>query len=539
MSESTTEPTGQQPAASTMPMTVPAAFAALRTRHPDRVLLDDGRNHTLKALDDKSWSFALRLVEAGVRPGDRVGIQAPNGVPWAVAALAVLRIGATIVPVSTRYRAPEAVDLLERSGTGLVLATSDFIGRDHAAELAGASADLVVAELTDSGEIGAVAPERAVPIDFGGADDELERRLRRFEEAVAPDDVAFVQYTSGTTGSPKGALLRHGALIATTLEWIEATGLGLGDRYAVVAPFFHISGYKTGLLASLLSGAIVHPIEQFVPSELLELIETVRISVLQGPPTLFRGLLDQIELEPNRSITSLRLAVTGGTTVPPTVVEEMRIRLGLETIVTSYGLTEASGVVTICRPGDPDAVIGMTSGRAIPSAEVLIRPLDPPDPEGHGEIVVRSPHLMAGYLDDQTATAAAIDGDGWLRTGDLGYLDPDGNLVLTGRLTDMFIVGGFNAYPAEIEAVLLLHPGVRAAAVVGVPDDRLGEVAAAFLVLDDPTGLDTDGLDALVDSRLASFKRPRSYTAVDELPLNAIGKVDKVALRRRIAEHGC
>ena len=488
-------------------------------------MIDDGVPHTATRMGADVASVARGLAGFGIRTGDRIAIQAPNGYPWAIAAFAALQVGATIVPISTRYSRHESAQLVQRSRTRLVFAAGDFLGRDYAAELA---------EVVEADAVVAVDDIDALLqwADRAGSVAGAARRAAELAGAVTPALAAFVQFTSGTTGAPKGALLRHGALIATTREWIDATGLCSTDRYAVVAPFFHISGYKTGLLACLLAGAQAYPLATFDPDSLLRLIERTSITVLQGPPTLYLELIARSQAQPTIDISSLRLGVTGGTVVPAAVVQRMRTTLGFDSIITSYGITEASGVVTICRPGDSDEVVGHTSGRPIDSATVRIIPLDPPDDDGHGQIVVHSRHLMSGYLDDPHATARAIDPDGWLHTGDIGYLDDGGNLVLTGRLSDMLIVGGFNAYPAEIEAVLSAHDAVQAAAVIGVPDDRLGEVPVAFVVPDADGQFDEASVLEWARPRLASFKMPRSFTTIAALPLNAAGKVDKLALRR-------
>jgi acyl-CoA synthetase (AMP-forming)/AMP-acid ligase II len=253
------------------------------------------------------------------------------------------------------------------------------------------------------------------------------------------------------------------------------------------------------------------------------------VTVLPGPPTIYQAMLGH----PRRAefdLGSLRLAVTGAAAIPPVLIERMRDELGFAQVVTAYGITETTGVVTMCAASDDVRTIAATSGRPVPGVEVRID-------DGTGEILVRGYTVMAGYLDDPVATADAIDADGWFHSGDVGSFDDRGNLRITDRLTDVFHVGGFNAYPAEIEAAMLRHPMVAAVAVVGVPDDRLGEVGHAFVVPRDgfDAGPDDQG-EALLGwcrEQMANYKVPRTVTFVEELPMTASGKVQKFALRGR------
>jgi acyl-CoA synthetase (AMP-forming)/AMP-acid ligase II len=279
------------------------------------------------------------------------------------------------------------------------------------------------------------------------------------------------------------------------------------------------------------------PVPLFDVETVLQLVTRERITVLPGPPALYQSLLAHPGLgELDRS--SLRLAVTGAAVVPVELVRRMRADLGFETVLTAYGLTEATGFVTACRRGDDLETIATTSGRAIDGVEVRVAGDAGEElPRGEpGEIVCRGYNVMQGYYEDEEQTAAAIDRDGWLRTGDVGVMDAGGNITITDRKKDMFIVGGFNAYPAEIENLLLAHPGVAQVAVVGAPDERLGEVGVAFVV--PSAGMYPSPTEIIEWARgaMAKFKAPRRVVIVDRLPLNASGKVLKYELRRRAAE---
>ncbi|GAB2862149.1 3-((3aS,4S,7aS)-7a-methyl-1,5-dioxo-octahydro-1H- inden-4-yl)propanoate--CoA ligase FadD3 [Actinocorallia aurea] len=485
------------------PDTLPGVLERTARDHPTRPAVRDPRL-TYPELLDAAVDAAAGLVGLGVRPGESVGIWLPNGLPWIVASYGVLCAGARLVPLNTRYTASEAADLIARSGCRVVIAGGDGAGRPLAELAAEAGARIVV------------APEELE----GGAADEAEA-LRRME-AVRPETVSHVQYTSGTTGRPKGALLRHGGLVETTRSWIEITGLRAGDVYPVVAPFAHIGGHKTGILACAVAGAALIPVPSLDPAALARTVGARGVTFLQGPPALFRALL----AEPEMPRGAVRAAVTGAAVVPRDLVGALRERLGIRHVFTAYGLTEAGGVCTITRPDDPVGVVAETSGLPIPGTELRI---DAPD--GPGELLVRGPGVMAGYLDDPAATAGAFT-DGWLRTGDVAELDGAGRLRIVDRLKDVVIVGGLNVYPAEVEHVLTVAAGARAAAVVGIPHARLGEVPAAFVVGGGPA----ERIVARCAARLAAFKVPRTVWHVDALPLTAAGKVDKAALRRSALE---
>ena len=370
-----------------------------------------------------------------------------------------------------------------------------------------------------------------------GSDVDPSETARR-ADAVGPDDTSDLIFTSGTTGYPKGAATTHAQSLRTFGTWSSVVGLGAGDRYLIVNPFFHTFGYKAGILACLMAGATVVPEAVFDAGAAMERIAAERISVLPGPPTLYQTLLQ----DPRRSeydLSSLRLGVTGAAVVPVELVKAMGDELGFTTVLTAYGLTESCGTVTMCRRSDPPEIVANTSGRAIPGLEVRAVVDGRPVPTGEpGEIVVRGYTVMSGYWGNDEATAEAIDDGGWLHTGDIAVMDEAGNVTITDRLKDMYVVGGFNAYPAEIEALLRHHEGVAAVAVVGVPDERMGEVGCAYVVPAQP-GSDPDELGRSILSwsrgTMANYKVPRGVVLVDALPVNASGKVLKRELRDRHA----
>jgi len=501
------------------------------------------------------WSFdrlaeevatATRAVVAqGIEPGDRVAVWAPNCAEWVVAALGAVGAGAVLVPLNTRYKGAEAAYILRASGARLLFTVQGFLGTDYPAMLDEAVSmgegvpDLEQVVVLRTGDDGAPATGERVRSweDFLASADRCEPEVAAGRTAaITSADLSDLVFTSGTTGHPKGAMTTHGQTLRTFATWAEVVGLRAGDRYLIVNPFFHTFGYKAGILACLMAGATMVPEPVFDVDVVLQRVSDERVSVLPGPPTIFQSILDH----PRRDafdLSSLRLVVTGAAVVPVELVEALWSDLGIETVLTAYGLTEATGTVTMCRRGDSAEVISATSGRAIPDVEVRIVDgggVEVPTGEA-GEIIVRGYNVMSGYVDDPEATSAAIDDDGWLHTGDVGFLDPDGNLAITDRLKDMYVSGGFNVYPAEVEAVLRRHPDVAQVAVVGVPDHRMGEVGLAVVV---PTpGADVGSivaaLPAFAKDQLANFKVPRRVEVVDVLPTNASGKVLKRELRAR------
>lgn len=502
------------------PTTIPAAIRAAAALFGDNEAIVDGDvRFTYAELLERVRTAARMFAGAGVRPGDRVALNAPNTYHWVIAALGALYGGATIVPVNTRFTGVETVDLLRRGGARALVVAGDFLGVDRLAAIRAAAGAEGLPDLRCVVRIGGAPAEDALcwdEIAVRAGEVPLEG-IEAAAEAVSPDDVSDILFTSGTTGRSKGVLSAHRQSLAVAAAWAGCGELTSEDRYLVINPFFHSFGYKAGILACLATGATIIPQPVFDVGRTVALIERERVSVLPGAPTIFQELLRN----PPGGTSSLRLAVTGAATVPVILVERMRGELGFRTVLTAYGLTEAV-VVTMCRPGDPAEVVSRTSGRAAAGCEVAIR---------GDEILVRGPNVMLGYLDDAEATAQAIDGHGWLRTGDAGRLDADGNLTITGRIKDMYICGGFNVYPAEVEQVLEGLAGVREVAVVGVPDERLGEVGKACVVGE---GLTQERVRAFCAERLANYKRPRVVVFVDSLPRNASGKV----LKRLLTEAG-
>lgn len=504
------------------PTTIPNAARAAAERWPDAVALIEGeRRWSFSQLWNDARACASACLRLGVGHGDRVAIWAPNSRGWILAALGAQSVGAAIVPLNTRFKGKEAGDLLRRARVKVLFTVERFLGIDYRALLA----DEALPELREIVLID--DPDAFLSRGDGAADAGVERAL----SGVRPDDISDIIFTSGTTGAPKGALTAHHQITRTFGDWTVRVDLREGDRYLIVNPFFHTFGYKAGWVASLLRGATIIPMPAFDVAETVRQIERNRISFLPGPPTIYQSLLAELAGGKPRDFTSLRVAITGAAPVPPVLVERMRSELGMQNVVNGYGMTEC-GVISMTCQGDDIQTISNTCGCPLPGLEVRCVDAAGRDvPTGTaGEFWVRGHAVMRGYLDDPVATAEAVDAQGWLHTGDVGVLDERGYLRITDRMKDMFISGGFNCYPAEIEKRLCEHPAVEMAAVVGVPHERLGEVGKAFIVMRPGQRASAEQIVEWARQNMANYKAPHHIQFLDALPRNAAGKV----LRREL-----
>jgi acyl-CoA synthetase (AMP-forming)/AMP-acid ligase II len=511
--------------------TAPLAFAAAARKHADRtaVVTEDGQTISYAELDRQRVEVARALLALDIRHGDRVAIWGQNCVEWMIAGLAAHSVGAALVPVNTRMRGPEAAYVLQKSGARVLFCAGRFLG-SHYPTLLGSQRPRNVENI--------VVMRDAEAGDFTWNDFLARAASIRPEavqaraDAVAPDDRMDIMFTSGTTGAPKGVVTTHGQNLRVIAEWSSTMGLVPEDRYLIVNPFFHAFGYKVGWLGGLLAGLTVLPHAIFDAKAVMARIPRDRVSVLPGPPTLFISLLNDADRS-QHDLSSLRATITGAAAIAPALIERIRAELGFRIVLTGYGLTETCGVVSLCEPGDDAETIALTSGKAISGIEVRCVDADnkPVAAGESGEIVVRGYNVMQGYLDDEAETRDAIDAGGWLHTGDIGNLDARGYVRITDRLKDMYIAGGFNCYPAEIERILAAHPAIAQVAVVGVPDERLGEVGKAFVVLRPQAQLDLSQLSGWCRERMANYKVPRYIETVGALPTNPAGKVLKYQLR--------
>ena len=516
-----------------LPETVPGVVRRAAALWPDdEAIVDRGTRLTFAQLDAEVRAAARAFVASGLQPGDRASVWAPNIHQWIVAALGLYSAGGVLVTLNTRFKGAEAAHVLGTSGARFLFTVTDFLDTDYVELLDDAGARGLVEEI--------VILEGSVPDGTVSWTDFLARGAQvddaHVEGRVAGltgDSMCDIIFTSGTTGAPKGAMLRHGASVRLYAAWAEVVGLRHGDRYLLVYPLFHTAGLKSGLLACLLTGTTLVACAVFDPPTVMATVQAERITMLPGPPAIYQTILNTDVSE--YDLSSLRLAVTGAAVVPVELVVKLREELRFDTVVTGYGLTETTGTIAMCRHDDDPEIIAHTSGRPLEGIEMKIVDADGNEvPTGEqGEIVARGYNVMIGYFENPQATAETIDADGWLHTGDVGYVDKDNNVTITDRIKDMFIVGGFNAYPAEIEGLMLEHPDLAQVAIVGVPDARMGEVGMAFVVPTAGHTVDADAVLAWAREHMANFKVPRYLEVVDELPLNASGKVLKFELRER------
>ncbi|MCD9196980.1 AMP-binding protein [Aeromicrobium wangtongii] len=491
------------------------------------LILDAGGDLSYSEVRSRARALADSLRREGVGAGDRVVLWLPNSPEWVIVGLAVQYAGAIVVPINTRWTVSEAAYILEKTRARAVVASEKFLGRDYLTEIESFAGEFPSLELFISvdGDSTRQATVASL-IDQGCASDPaIDAQLNR----VAPGDTSDIMFTSGTTGLPKGAKITHGSTLAAILGANERLLLRPDDRQLIVNPFFHMFGYKHGWSYCVVIGASFYPEPVFDPARAADIIEKFRVTVFSGPPTLFESLMALPDFE-SRDFSTLRFSLTGATNVPPDTVRKLQSALGIDHVANGYGLTESTACGTHTSIDDDIEVVATTTGRPLDVLEFRIVGPDGAmcDVDEPGEIEIRGPVLMSGYFEDDAATAATIDADGWLHTGDIGAADAAGNIRIVGRLKEVIIVGGFNVYPAEVERVLNSHPSIASSAVVGVPDDRLGEVPVAYLEVTEPL----EGMEKWCRERLANYKQPREFILVDQMPRNAMGKIVKSDLQK-------
>ena len=516
---------------SSLPTTIPGAAKAAADKWPDAPGLIAGeQSWTFAQLWADARATASALLAIGIGEGDRVAIWAPNSREWILAALGAQTIGAIIVPMNTRFKSAEASEILGRARVRLLFAPSEFLGQDYGSLIADE-------DLPDLHEFIALDRDWDAFVARGkGADDPAVDAA--FAKLTA-DHISDIIFTSGTTGKPKGVLTAHGQAVRVFAEWARIVDLREGDRCLIANPFFHTFGYKSGWAVCLTQGATILPMPVFDVDETIRQIERNRVSFLPGPPTIYQSLLRELEKNNSRDFTSLRVAVTGSAPVAPSLMDQMRAVLGIRNVVNGYGMTEC-GCIAVTRPEDDLETVTNTCGAALPGLEVRCVDDKGKDvPVGApGELLVRGYAVMQGYLDDPGATAETIDEDGWLHTGDVGVIDERGYIKITDRKKDMFITGGFNVYPAEVESLFSTHPAISAAAVVGTRDERMGEVGHAFVIIRPGASASEEELMQWARANMANYKVPRVIRIVPDLPRNAAGKVLKTELRDMESEAG-
>ncbi|MFG2087014.1 MULTISPECIES: AMP-binding protein [unclassified Spirillospora] len=488
-----------------------------------------GRRWTYEQFNDDVDAVALGLRGLGVVKGDRVGIWAPNCAEWMLVQYATAKLGAILVNINPAYRVHELEFVLNQAGIRTLVAASSFKTSDYAAMIEEVAPKC--AALRDVVLIG--TPEWDSLVESGRAGDASV--LTGIGRTLSTDDPINIQYTSGTTGFPKGATLSHHNILNNGYFVGELCGYDEEDRICVPVPFYHCFGMVMGNLASTSHGAcVVIPAPAFDPKATLEAAAAERCTSLYGVPTMFIAALAEPSLD-ELDLSALRTGIMAGSPCPVEVMKQVIERLGMSEVAICYGMTETSPVSTQTRAGDSLDRRVSTVGTVLPHLEIKV--VDPDTgvtaPRGQpGEFCTRGYSVMLGYWDQPDKTAEAVDAARWMHTGDLAVMDDDGYVNITGRIKDMVIRGGENIYPREIEEFLYTHPDIVDAQVIGVPDERYGEELMAWVRLREGVPDLTAGeLRAFCEGKLAHFKIPRYVHVVDEFPMTVTGKVRKVQMR--------
>jgi fatty-acyl-CoA synthase len=487
---------------------------------------------TYRQLWESVTACARGLLALGIQAGDRVGIWSPNRSGWVIVQYATARIGAVLVNVNPAYQGPELEYALNQSGVSVLLHARGYRDSDYLAVL-----DAVRPNCPDLRQTLLLDADWDALLDRGGsvAQAELDRR----EASLQFDDPINIQYTSGTTGFPKGATLTHHNILNNAYFIGLALGYTEKDRVCVPVPFYHCFGMVLGNLACTTHGAcIVAPGEGFVPLAVLQAIQAERCTSLYGVPTMFRAVLEEATFA-NFDVSSLRTGIMAGAPCPIELMREVVTRLHMPEVAIGYGMTETSPISTLSARDDTLARRVGTVGRVLPHVEISIRAPGTAAvlPRGEpGEFCTRGCSVMRGYWRDEAATARSIDEAGWMHSGDLAVMDEAGYVKIVGRLKDMIIRGGENIYPAEIEAALHSHPDVSEAQVIGVPSRKYGEQVMAWVRLRPGATLGEPELKAFCKTRLAGYKVPRLWQFVECFPMTVTGKVQKYRLREMAAE---
>lgn len=516
--------------------TIGADLDRTAAAHPDREALVDsptGRRWTYRELVAAVDATASGLAARGLAKGDRVGIWAPNCAEWFLVQYATAKLGAILVNINPAYRTSELGYVLRQAGVRMLIAAPEFKTSDYVAMIE---------------EVRPECPGLDQVLILGGADWAAvadapadAERLAAVAVTLSADDPINIQYTSGTTGFPKGATLSHHNILNNGYFVGELCGYTEQDRICVPVPFYHCFGMVMGNLAATSHGAaVVIPAQAFDPAATLEAVALERCTSLYGVPTMFIAVLAELDsvLEKTGAtpdLSTLRTGIMAGSPCPVEVMKRVIDRLGMHEVCICYGMTETSPVSTQTRRDDDLDRRTATVGRVGPHLEVKI--VDPATgltvPRGEpGELCTRGYSVMLGYWDQPEKTAQAIDAARWMHTGDIGVMDADGYIAVTGRIKDMVIRGGENIYPREIEEFLYTHPDILDAQVIGVPDAKYGEELMAWIRMrEGAIPLDAESLRAFCTGKLAHFKIPRYVHLVDEFPMTVTGKIRKAEMR--------
>lgn len=527
--------------------TIGAALADCAARIGERdLLVFRERRISARQLAEEVEQLALGLLSIGIQKGDNVAVWLPNLPETCVAELAIARIGAAMMAINTRYKASELEYVLRQSDSRALVLMPQFLTQDFLAVLRDVIPEYshcqpgkldakAVPLLKSLIVLGDVQPGMFTLAEVKQMGRELVPELQLREGEVSPDDVVLLQYTSGTTAFPKAAMLAHGQVLRNAAQMATRAGFDSTDRILSAMPMFHVGGSVCALLGALTIGYTLYMGPVFNAGKTLELIETEKMTAYIGLESMFIALRTHEDFN-RRSRASLKKGWTAGTS---SILRMVANEIGIEYICPLFGLSEGSPNVCICDYRDPMEKRMNTMGRPQPGVEVKI--IDPATedivPAGQrGEICFRGYNVMKGYYKKPEETAAAIDKDGWLHTGDVGFLDEDGFITWTGRLKDIVRVGGENISAVEVENFLCSHPAVQAAVVIGIPDDRLGEVCMAFIQTTPNESITEEDVIAYCKGKVSGFKVPRRVRFVREFEMTGSGKIMKFAMRKKVLE---
>ena len=529
--------------------TLGAIFDRVAAKYPKQEALVSGKQRmTYDTYIDRVNSMANALLKMGVKKGDKVAIWMSNIPEWLYAHFACLKIGAPIIPLNTRYKSHELEYILKQSDSTTLFVMDHFLKIDFipmiyevCPELKECKpGELKCAKLPQLKRVIMVSEQeypgclRYNEVLESGKDYASSGELKAAQEAIDPEDVYIIPYTSGTTGFPKGVVTTHDQYIRIVSAFSERFQMTEKDRILVVSPFNHNMGNMTGMTLGACHGACILPMEQFDPGEALRLIEEEKCSNFSGAPTMYIMMMDHADF-PKRDTTSIKSCIIGGADVSPDLVRAIMDKMGIKDVISAYGMTENTGISTCSRRGDPVELIANTAGKLMhDGCELKIMAPDTGEevlPGTQGEIRTRGWYVMKEYYKRPEETAKAFDSKGWYHTGDLGTMDENGYIKITGRLKDMFITGGVNAYPAEIESFLMTYPKASMVSVVGVPDRRMGEVAMVFIKLKEGETATEEEIIKFSREKMANYKAPRYVKFVDDFPMTASGKIQKFILK--------
>jgi fatty-acyl-CoA synthase len=527
--------------------TLPDLWETAVERYSDNEIAISGNSRfTYKEMDERINMLARGLVSLGIKKGDKIAIWMPNNFSWLLAEFAVIKAGGIMVPLSTRFKSYDLQYILKQSDSVAILSAArlgkiDFyeiltevcpeIEHNEPGKLSSEKVPFLktIVIFDDEPRFGCFSANQIMLMGKETPSEEISR----LRAETTPEDVVNIPYTSGTTGFPKGVMTTHEQYLGQTVCFRERLGIHEKDRFIAIAPFFANFGNYFGILLPVMVGGCSIMIEAYDPALAIKLIEQERATHFSGTPTMYSDILHHPDFV-STHIGTLRTAMTGAAPAPVQMVKDVYSKMRVDVLCNGYGMTENSGCTTMTKRGDPPEVLAETTGQPFPGVSICIKDPNTKANLGArqvGELCTKGWIVMKGYYKMESETAESFDGDGWFHTGDLGMLDEQGNFIITGRLKEMFISGGFNVYPAEVENFLYSMPGIEQVAIVGVPDQRMGEVGMAFIMANPSYSLSEEQIISYCKDRIARYKVPRYVVFIDQMPVAGVGKVQKFLLR--------